>query len=318
MKKFVLIISTAIVVCLLLTTFACCSYISPSNTGANCDVKNDVASALLFATAPTPEHFSLPSGYTAAELDVNFSVKDYSFTVIGCYMFDTEIARFVFRVYQSELDYYKHYLQCSGYTFDGFSGWELAPQGLYYTANFVSLNDVSLDCIHTPLTYTVQFVDGIKGDVIQSLTASYGSTVNAPTPRDYSSDGLVFTGWDGGNYETVTRNTTLYSVYAPARYVDVAIPDGSVVRLTVAEGTKLCDVPAPDYNGKALKYFETSAGDRIDENTIVNFDMSVVGVYSGFEFPSWAKNVLIILAAVFAASLIICVTVLIFKKKVSQ
>ena len=217
MKKFVLIISTAIVVCLLLTTFACCSYISPSNTGANCDVKNDVASALLFATAPTPEHFSLPSGYTAAELDVNFSVKDYSFTVIGCYMFDTEIARFVFRVYQSELDYYKHYLQCSGYTFDGFSGWELAPQGLYYTANFVSLNDVSLDCIHTPLTYTVQFVDGIKGDVIQSLTASYGSTVNAPTPRDYSSDGLR-NGYK--KYNTLQRlcSGALYRRYSSRQY----------------------------------------------------------------------------------------------------
>lgn len=316
MKKFILTISLAIVVCLALTTFVCCSYNTSEGTSAG--VEDGAALALPLSPAPTPEHFSLPAGFTAAEIEVKFSVKDYSFSVIGCYMFDTEIARFVFRVYQSELDYYKHYLQVSGYTFDGFSGWELAPQGLYYTANFVSLNDVSLDCIHTPLTYTVQFVDGINGDVIQTLTASYGSTVTAPTPRDYASDGLVFVGWDGGDYETVTRNTTLYSVYAPARYVDVTLPDGSVVRLTVAEGSKLSDVPAPEYNGKPLKFFETSAGDRIDGNTIVNFDMSVVAVYSGFEFPVWVKNVLIILAAVFAASLIIWVTVLIFKKKVSR
>lgn len=316
MKKIVLTISLAIVVCLILSTFVCCSY--NTSEGACAVVVDAGALALPLSPAPTPEHFSLPAGFTAAEIEVKFSVKDYSFSVIGCYMFDTEIARFVFRVYQSELDYYKHYLQVSGYTFDGFSGWELAPQGLYYTANFVSLNDVSLDCIHTPLTYTVQFVDGMSGDVIQTLTASYGSTVTAPTPRDYATDGLVFVGWDGGNYETVTRNTTLYSVYAPARYVDVTLPDGSVVRLTVAEGTKLCDVPAPEYNGKPLKYFETSAGDRVDENTIVNFDMSVVAVYSSFELPSWVTNVLIILAAVFAASLIIWVTVLIFKKKVSR
>lgn len=316
MKKIVLTISLAIVICLILSTFVCCSY--NTSEGACAVVVDAGALALPLSPAPTPEHFSLPSGFTAAEIEVKFSVKDYSFSVIGCYMFDTEIARFVFRVYQSELDYYKHYLQVSGYTFDGFSGWELAPQGLYYTANFVSLNDVSLDCIHTPLTYTVQFVDGMSGDVIQTLTASYGSTVTAPTPRDYTTDGLVFVGWDGGNYETVTRNTTLYSVYAPARYVDVTLPDGSVVRLTVAEGTKLCDVSAPDYNGKSLKYYETVSGDRIDENTIVNFDMSVVAVYSGFELPFWTKNVLIIFAAVFAASLIIWVTVLIFKKKVSQ
>lgn len=316
MKKIVLTISLAIVVCLILSTFVYCSY--NTSEGACAAVVDAGALALPLSPAPTPEHFSLPSGFTAAEIEVKFSVKDYSFSVIGCYMFDTEIARFVFRVYQSELDYYKHYLQVSGYTFDGFSGWELAPQGLYYTANFVSLNDVSLDCIHTPLTYTVQFVDGISGDVIQTLTASYGSTVTAPTPRDYASDGLVFVGWDGGNYETVTRNTTLYSVYAPARYVDVTLPDGSVVRLTVAEGTKLCDVSAPDYNGKSLKYYETVSGDRIDENTIVNFDMSVVAVYSGFELPSWVNNVLIIFAAVFAALLIISFAVLIFKKKVTQ
>ena len=317
MKKFILTISLAIVVCLILSTFACCSY-NTSVSGTSAGVEDGAALALPLSPAPTPEHFSLPSGFTATEIEVKFSVKDYSFSVIGCYMFDTEIARFVFRVYQSELDYYKHYLQVSGYTFDGFSGWEVAPQGLYYTANFVSLNDVSLDCIHTPLTYTVQFVDGINGDVIQTLTASYGSTVTAPTPRDYASDGLVFVGWDGGNYDTVTRNTTLYSVYAPARYVDVTFPDGSVVRLTVAEGSKLSDVPAPEYNGKPLKYFETSAGDRIDENVIVNFDMSVVAVYSGFELPSWVKNVLIIFAAVFAALLIISFAVLIFKKKVTQ
>ena len=317
MKKFILTVSLAIVVCLILSTFACCSYnTSVSSTSAG--VEDGAALALPLSPAPTPEHFSLPAGFTAAEIEVKFSVKDYSFSVIGCYMFDTEIAQFVFRVYQSELDYYKHYLQVSGYTFDGFSGWELAPQGLYYTANFVSLNDVSLDCIHTPLTYTVQFVDGINGDVIQTLTASYGSTVTAPTPRDYASDGLVFVGWSGGDYETVTRNTTLYSVYASARYVNVTLPDGSVVRLTVAEGSKLCDVPAPEYNGKPLKYFETSAGDRIDDNTIVNFDMSVVAVYSGFELPSWVKNVFIIFAAVFAALLIISFAVLIFKKKVTQ
>lgn len=316
MKKFILTISLAIVVCLILSTFACCSY-NTSVSGTSAGVENGAALALPLSPAPTPEHFSLPSGFTATEIEVKFSVKDYSFSVIGCYMFDTEIARFVFRVYQSELDYYKHYLQVSGYTFDGFSGWEVAPQGLYYTANFVSLNDVSLDCIHTPLTYTVQFVDGINGDVIQTLTASYGSTVTAPTPRDYASDGLVFIGWSGGNYETVTRNTTLYSVYAPARYVDVTLPDGTVVRLTVAEGSKLSDVPAPEYNGKPLKYFETSEGDRIDENTIVNFDMSVAGVYSGFELPSWVTTVFIVIAAIVVSILLIWIAILIYRKKIS-
>lgn len=272
---------------------------------------------LALATAPEAEHFSLPPGFTTVEIEVTSSVKDYTFGVIGCYMFDIESASFEFRVYQSELDYYTHYLQSAGYTFDGFNGWEWVSEGQYYAASFVSLNDVTLRCIHTPITYTVTFVDGISGDTIQTMTASYGSSVTAPSARDYSADGLVFTGWQGGDFESVTRNATLYSTYAPARYISVTLPDGSATRLIVAEGTSLADVSAPEFDGKTFKHWETPSGDTIDAaNTVIQFDTSVVAVYSGLELPAWASTLLIVVGSISAAAIVIWISVKLFRRKV--
>ena len=266
MKKIVLTISLAIVVCLILSTFVCCSY--NTSEGACAVVVDAGALALPLSPAPTPEHFSLPSGFTAAEIEVKFSVKDYSFSVIGCYMFDTEIARFVFRVYQSELDYYKHYLQVSGYTFDGFSGWELAPQGLYYTANFVSLNDVSLDCIHTPLTYTVQFVDGMSGDVIQTLTASYGSTVTAPTPRPTEAAP------DLADFELETLALTEGSAVTDWPAEADALPLGEIALY-----------PAPD-SDMLIYHFERGAVTLVTSDLTAPDSLGYSGHYETWDYPT--------------------------------
>lgn len=309
MKKIVIIISILIVS---LAVFSGCSIISPLEASGSAMSAPSLASA-----APEAEHFSLPPGFTTVEIEVTSSVKDYTFGVIGCYMFNTETASFEFRVYQSELDYYTHYLQAAGYSFDGFNGWTFVPEGQYYTASFVSLNDVELQCIHTPLTYSVTFVDGISGDTIQTMTASYGSSVTAPSARDYSADGLVFTGWEGGDFESVTRNATLYSTYAPARYITVTLPDGSTTRLIVAEGTSLVDVSAPEFDGKTFKHWETPNGDTIDAaNTVIQFDTSVVAVYSGFALPAWASTLLIVVGSLAAAAIVIWISVKLFRRKV--
>ena len=310
MKKIVIIISILIVS---LAVFTGCSIISPFEAASDgADIALPLASA-----APEAEHFSLPPGFTTVEIDVTSSVKDYTFGVIGCYMFNTQSAAFDFRVYQSELDYYTHYLQAAGYEFDGFNGWTWVSEGQYYAASFVSLNDVTLRCIHTPITYTVTFVDGISGDTIQTMTASYGSSVTAPSARDYSADGLVFTGWQGGDFESVTRNATLYSAYAPARYINVTLPDGSTTRLIVAEGTTLSDVSAPEFEGKSFHEWQTLDGDTIDaENTVIRFDTSVVAVYSGFDLPSWASTLLIVVGSLAAAAIVIWISVKLFRRKV--
>ncbi len=307
-RSFLLILTLLIVT----AAFAGCSMItSPLESGGSADALS------LAPVAPEATHFSLPPGFTTAEIEVSSAAKDYTFGVIGCYMFNTETASFEFRVYQSELDYYTHYLQAAGYSFDGFNGWTFVPEGQYYTASFVSLNDVELQCIHTPLTYSVTFVDGISGDTIQTMTASYGSSVTAPSARDYSSDGLVFTGWQGGSFESVTRNATLYSTYAPARYITVTLPDGSTTRLIVAEGTTLSDVSAPEFDGKTFKHWETPSGDTIDAaNTVIQFDTSVVAVYSGFELPAWASTLLIVVGSIAAAAIVIWISAKLFRRKV--
>lgn len=309
MKKIVIIISILIVS---LAVFSGCSIISPLEASGSAMSAPSLASA-----APEAEHFSLPPGFTTVEIDVTSSVKDYTFGVIGCYMFNTQSAAFDFRVYQSELDYYTHYLQAAGYEFDGFNGWTWVSEGQYYAASFVSLNDVTLRCIHTPITYTVTFVDGISGDTIQTMTASFGSSVTAPSARDYSADGLVFTGWEGGDFESVTRNATLYSTYAPARYINVTLPDGSTTRLIVAEGTSLADVSAPEFDGKTFKHWETPNGDTIDAaNTVIQFDTSVVAVYSGFALPAWASTLLIVVGSLAAAAVVIWISVKLLRRKV--
>lgn len=308
MKKIVIIISILIVS---LAVFSGCSIISPLEAIDGADIALPIASA-----APEAEHFSLPPGFTTVEIEVTSSVKDYTFGVIGCYMFNTQIAAFDFRVYQSELDYYTHYLQAAGYEFDGFNGWTWVSEGQYYSASFVSLNDVALQCIHSPITYTVTFLDGISGDTIQTMTASYGSSVTAPSARDYSAEGLVFTGWQGGSFESVTRNATLYSTYAPARYINVTLPDGSTTRLIVAEGTSLADVSAPEFDDKSFTEWQTLDGDTIDaENTVIRFDTSVVAVYSGFELPQWASTMLIVVGSLAAAAIVIWISVKLFRRK---
>ena len=309
MRRSILFIITLLIVT---AVFAGCSMItSPLESSGSADALS------LAPVAPEATHFSLPPGFTTAEIEVSSAAKDYTFGVIGCYMFDTETASFEFRVYQSELDYYTHYLQAAGYSFDGFNGWTFVPEGQYYTASFVSLNDVELQCIHTPLTYSVTFVDGISGDTIQTMTASYGSSVTAPSARDYSSEGLVFTGWQGGSFDSVTRNATLYSTYAPARYITVKLPDDTTVRLAVAEGTVLEDVSAPDFEGKTFKEWQTLDGDTIDAaNTVILFDATYAAEYSGFELPQWASTLLIVLCSLAGAAIIISIAVKIFRKKV--
>lgn len=309
MRRSILFVITLLIVT---AAFAGCSMItSPLESGGSADALS------LAPVAPEATHFSLPPGFTTAEIEVSSAAKDYTFGVIGCYMFNTETASFEFRVYQSELDYFTHYLQAAGYSFDGFNGWTFVPEGQYYTASFVSLNDVALQCIHTPLTYSVTFVDGISGDTIQTMTASYGSSVTAPSARDYSSEGLVFTGWQGGSFESVTRNATLYSTYAPARYITVKLPDDTTVRLAVAEGTVLEDVSAPDFDGKAFKEWQTLDGDTIDAaNTVILFDATYSAEYSGFELPQWASTLLIVLCSLAGAAIIITIAVKIFRKKV--
>lgn len=274
--------------------------------------------ALSAEVITSPENFVLPANYTAVELEVENNLNDFTFTLEGCYAFDISSAQFNFRVYHSELSHYMHYLQIDGYTFDGFTGWTKASDGSYYEANFPSLNSVSLSAIYTPKSFKVVFMDGITNEPIQSLTASYGSEVKAPSPIDYSAEGLVFTGWEGGDYTNVVRNATVYSVYAPARYITCIMPDGSEQQIAVAQGSCLADAQAPEFEDKEFKYWKDEDGEKVEAADItVDYDMTLEAVYAT-GMPQWAKTLLIVLGSLIGAALIITVVVLIIKRKVRR
>ena len=225
MRRSILFVITLLIVT---AAFSGCSMItSPLESSGSADALS------LAPVAPEATHFSLPPGFTTAEIEVSSAAKDYTFGVIGCYMFNTETASFEFRVYQSELDYYTHYLQAAGYSFDGFNGWTFVPEGQYYTASFVSLNDVALQCIHTPLTYSVTFVDGISGDTIQTMTASYGSSVTAPSARDF--EGKTFKEWQTLDGDTIDAANTviLFDATYAAEYSGFKLPQWASTLLIV-------------------------------------------------------------------------------------
>ena len=262
-------------------------------------------------------NFNLPAGYSTWDLTVSNTINEISFEVVGCYAFDRDKGAFNVRVYQSELDRYMHYLQIGGYEFVGFNGWTLSTDGQYYQADYISINSAALSALYTQNSYTVTFMDGKTNTLIQSLVTSYGSEVKAPNAPDYSADGYVFTGWEGGDYTNVTRNITVYSVNAPSRYITSIKPDGSRVQIAAAQGSCLADVAAPEYESD-FKYWRDTDGYKVDAaSVIVDYDMTLEAIY-GSTFPGWAKTLLIALASLAGAGLIIYITVKILKRKVSR
>ncbi len=310
MRKLIIMLAVVVIaVCAVV-----CAFVYAQNNGYDnpFDVFKSTAAAES-VYAPEAEHFALPAGWSTWQINVRNNLNDFEFDIVGCYQFNRSKAQFDFRVYKSELEYYIHYLQVEGYTFEGFNGWQLAREQLYYERGFASINAVELVCTHSPITYEIVFKDGITGAIIQSLTASYGSAVKAPSATDYADRGLIFTGWDGGDYDVVTRNTTLYSTYAPARYITVIMPDKSTQLIAVADGTPLSDVTAPD-TGKAFKHWTDKDGDKLSADTVINYDVTLHAIYKGGGIPSWLTTTLIILGVLVGVALIIFITVKIFKR----
>ena len=264
---------------------------------------------------PKATHFDLPTGYTTQSIRVVNQINDFSFRLIGCYQFDRARGCFTYRVYKSELEYYIHYLQSDGYTFDGFTGWQLDKEEIYYTRDYLSINAVELSCKHTPITYEIVFKDGITGSVVQTFNASYGSTVKAPSAPDYADRGLVFVGWDGGDYETVVRNTTLYSTYAPARYITVTMPDETIVRVAVPAGSKLSDAIPPEYPHDFVRW-EYLKGGTVDGSTVIDYDIELRAVYADGVFPTWAITLIATVCALIIAAIVIAIALKLRKRAV--
>ena len=83
MRRSILFIITLLIVT---TAFAGCSMItSPLESSGSADALS------LAPVAPEATHFSLPPGFTTAEIEVSSAAKDYTFGVIGCYMFNRRL-----------------------------------------------------------------------------------------------------------------------------------------------------------------------------------------------------------------------------------
>lgn len=246
--------------------------------------------------------------WTDIDINVVNNIDDTTFTIKGQYFINMDKGAFDVRIAQEDIRAKIHYFNIAGYTLTGFDGWTESSDRRYIIKTMKSITAVDLLAQYTANTLTVIFMDGHSGSEITRYTVSLNASVKAPTPTDYTADGLVFVGWQGGDYENVTSNMTVYSVYAPARYVTIEMPDGKTQKIAVAKGSKISDITPPPYNNKKFKNWKNTNNETIDTGYVINDDVTVKAVYGMFIMPKWAKTTLIVASCVIVAIIIVVVT----------
>lgn len=252
--------------------------------------------------------------WTSIDVTVRNSIDDSTFELAGEYAINMTKGMFDIRIAQADISAKIHYFNMIGYEMVGYDGWSASADNVYITKSTKSLNNVELLVLYEAKTLVVTFVDGMTNNVITSYNVSLNSTVKPPVATDYTAQGYVFTGWSGGDYVDIQSNMTLYSTYAPARYITVKMPDGSKTTLTVAKGTTLADVTAPEYQGKKFKAWQSLQGEKLDGTYVIEEDMTVQASYGGIVVPQWARTLIIVLVCVIVAVIIIALTFKFIKK----
>ena len=252
---------------------------------------------------------------TWTKIDVNVinNIDDTTFTIKGEYFINMQKGAFDVRIVTADIQDKIHYFNISGYTLSGFDGW--TESGNYIVKTLKSVTKVDLLAQYTANTLTVIFMDGHKGSEITRYNVSLNASVKAPVPTDYTADGYVFVGWQGGDYENVISNMTVYSVYAPARYVKVTMPDGNTTTIAVAKGSKVSDITPPAFGKKKFKDWHNANDESIDNNYVINEDIELKAVYGAFTMPQWAKTTLIVVGCLAASAVIIFITMKFITKK---
>lgn len=266
------------------------------------------------APTPTASITTSPAqNWNERDVDVVNTINDFTFTVKGYYQFDRVNSRFECRVYAEEISAHLHYLQIDGYDFESFAGWKLSADGLYYAQNFAVIDGVKMVANYTAKAFTITFIDGRSGAQIGSYTASYGGAVKPPAPADYLADGYVFVEWTGGDYNNITRDTTLYASYAPARYITAIMPDGSKKTVAVALGSKLEDAPAPEIEDMTFKEWRHEDGSALAAGELATLDVKLRAEYDRQIMPQWLITTLIVIGSIAAAALILFIAFKIFR-----
>lgn len=262
-------------------------------------------------TAATSEPIG---GWNQIAVPVSNTINDFAFDVTGYYQFNRINNRFECRVYVEEINSRLHYLQIDGYEFESFAGWKISSDGQYYAQAFAVIDGARMVANYTAKAYTVTFIDSRSGEQIGAYTASYGGAVKPPAAADYLTEGYIFVGWDGGSYEGITRDTTLYAVYAPARYITAIMPDGTKEKIAVAAGSKLSEAIAPKLDGKSFKEWKNEDGQTVSGEMVIDYDLTLSAIYDGGGLPSWAVTTLIVAGSVIGAILVLWIAVKIFVK----
>lgn len=214
------------------------------------------------------------------------SINDFAFTYKGYSRFSTYTGQYEVRIYNEELEGKAHYLYIDGYELSGFADWTSAEGYIMRRVN--TKKSAVITAQYVVRNVDLKFIDSITNEELASFSVSYGGSIVPPAPNDYTAQGLIFSHWDGGAFENATRTATIYTVYAPARYVTVIMPDETAVKLAVAKGSTLDELSKPEFNNKVFKKFRNADGEEIQEGTIIDYDMTVYAIYGSKPMPKWA------------------------------
>lgn len=239
---------------------------------------------LPFATA-SAEQVNLDEWEVLEVLCTN-SINDFSFTYKGYSRFSTYTGQYEVRIYNEELEGKAHYLYIDGYDFANFADWTTTDGYIMRRVN--TKKSAVINAQYTVRNVDLKFIDSITNEELASFSISYGGSIVPPAPNDYTAQGLIFSHWDGGSYENATRTATLYTVYAPARYVTVIMPDETAVKLAVAKGSTLNEMTMPEYGNKVFKKFKDENGTTVDGNIAIDYDITLYATYGSKPMPKWA------------------------------
>lgn len=241
--------------------------------------------ALLPIITASAEQVNLDE-WEVLEVVCTNSINDFTFVYKGYSRFSTYTGQYEVRIYNEELEGKAHYLYIDGYDFSNFADWTTTDGYIMRRVN--TKKSAVINAQYIVRNVDLKFIDSITNEELASFSISYGGSIVPPAPNDYTSQGLIFSHWDGGAFENATRTATIYTVYAPARYVNIIMPDESEVKIAVAKGSTLNGMTMPEFRNKVFKKFKDANGTTVDGNIAIDYDITLYAIYGGKPMPKWA------------------------------
>ena len=165
----------------------------------------------------------------------------------------------------------------------------LNATGGTYTFNFNKAAS-SLEVVHTPVKYTVTFVDW-NGTVLKTASVEKGSAAEAPA--DPTRDGYTFAGWDKA-FDNITGDLTVTATYTLAPRLDCMVRfvdwDGTVISQgLVTYGEDATAPEAPEREGYIFTGWDKEFT-NIQGDTTVTAQYIADVVYLPGSFNEWSAD----------------------------